>query len=390
MIMHLQGRKITENPDILRDLELASKLQEDFRKWVRNSVHTQNLKDLGLSTTLRFYPINYIYGEEPVIPEFTEPRRVREKSEVTIYYPPDVRALLGSNGARADAYTVGGTRMLSLAVLSKSLDMVEMMLEFGAHPNQCDLIDESTPLAHATHTPHPELIPIIHLLVIAGSSLSQGNVMAGILRAFSLDMVLKAVVQGGSFGFIGDEGGTALHSAALRNDRIVLWLVKNRMPLQTPFLANFFNMGIEINIKYNRGWTVLHEAISLGQTGVAIELIEQKKIRIDDFDQCGRTELHLAVRKRNMHIIQALLARGADINALRFAKGQPKNGSPLHFAVQETSAGMLDCFLGSGQRENPDLKDGCDKTLSQDVMLIPNGAVQGRIQALLLRKRSRP
>jgi ankyrin repeat protein len=146
-------------------------------------------------------------------------------------------------------------------------------------------------------------------------------------------------------------------------------------------MEDFFNMGIDINIKDYRGWTVLHEATSFSHTGVAIDLIEQ---------MCGRAELHLAIRKRNMHIIQELLARGADINALCLANGQPKNGNPLHFTVQEASAEMLDCLLGGGQRANLDLKDDCNKMLSQEAMLIPNKAVRGRIQALLLRELSRP
>jgi ankyrin repeat protein len=89
--------------------------------------------------------------------------------------------------------------------------------------------------------------------------------------------------------------------------------------------------GADINSKTKEGWTALHGAVQGEQTEAALYLIENGAEVDPKYTSNGQTPLMMAVAKWNKVLTEALIAKGADVNAkdksgmsvLRHAQGRP-------------------------------------------------------------------
>lgn len=89
------------------------------------------------------------------------------------------------------------------------------------------------------------------------------------------------------------------------------------------------------------GRTPLHRAVAAGATDCALWLIDQSKDAINVADNQGETPLMRAAWLGNATLVEALIARGADLNAQSLT-----GGSALHHAHSGTHAHPK----GSGQQ----------------------------------------
>ncbi|KAL8903533.1 MAG: hypothetical protein Q9207_003867 [Kuettlingeria erythrocarpa] len=130
-----------------------------------------------------------------------------------------------------------------------------------------------------------------------------------------------------------DEGKTALHLAAERDELNIARTLLQRMPdpdIQdqlgsTPlFLAVqnnheemvrlFLTKGGNINLQDHCAQTILHVAVG-GENEKIVALILHAGVDTELKDYTGRTALHIAVQLGNENIMQQLLDRGADVAA---------------------------------------------------------------------------
>jgi uncharacterized protein len=73
--------------------------------------------------------------------------------------------------------------------------------------------------------------------------------------------------------------------------------------------------GADVNFKTKEGWTALHGAVQGEQTEAALYLIENG-VEVDPkYTSNGQTPLMMAVAKYNKVLVQALIAKSADVNA---------------------------------------------------------------------------
>lgn len=211
-----------------------------------------------------------------------------------------VRGLLNHN-LDPNSYVVSGERLLSLAIQSRCVDMVRLLLEFGADASRPDLITDTSPLIHAARGQKDE---IVRLLIEAGGDLNADKVMQATAIYCTLETMRMALVYGGNPAAISSNGLTVLHSIAKRNDIRLFILVKNEFPAAV------------LNAKEQTGRTALH--IALGNVDeysyLAMPLACHPEVDIDIQDMYGYTALHLAIQNARFDVADVLIQRGANLN----------------------------------------------------------------------------
>lgn len=148
------------------------------------------------------------------------------------------------------------------------------------------------------------------------------------------DSILRALVDGGAnvAGTITGIGSGLLHLAVFHPPhvmRLLLEFAKRLNPNQrnsenlTPFsyatnLANIasltllVNAGADIDLLYNCGETVLHNAIAYQMSGLRDLLLAQPEIEVNRCSTYFGAPLHLAARRKQLDSVTALLDRGGD------------------------------------------------------------------------------
>ncbi|KAJ9188036.1 hypothetical protein P3X46_003436 [Hevea brasiliensis] len=104
----------------------------------------------------------------------------------------------------------------------------------------------------------------------------------------------------------------------------------------------FFAKRIEI-VKDRDGRTALHCAAEKGNTDVCKYLLGEVKINVDLRDRKGKTPLHCASLHGRYHAAVSLLENGANPNATTSQKF-----TPLHYAAQRGSGGVLQLLISNG------------------------------------------
>jgi serine/threonine-protein phosphatase 6 regulatory ankyrin repeat subunit B len=183
-----------------------------------------------------------------------------------------VARLLWNAGAR-DARTDDGTNTLMYACRTNKPHVVEFLLQRGLDPNTLHM--NKTPLMQASQLGH---VDVLHVLLTAN-------------RPAEVDRR-----DGG--------GRTALFHAVMSNQPAAVRVL----------LSHGANIGIITNV----GATILMLAVHKGFVGVVEELLQARSpTLLSARGRDGVTALLMAVQMKHPHIVDALLAAGADPNIAR-------------------------------------------------------------------------
>jgi ankyrin len=292
-----------------------------------------------------------------------------------------VQMLLGA-GARVNVADDTGVTPLYLACLNRSADLVALLLKSSADPNAA-LLNGETPLMNCARTGNPESVK---LLLKAGARIddrekahdqtalmwaaaqSHSDVVQVLLEA-GADLRARSrpysqMVVGEQTQRAGREelsysvrrgGSTALLFAARSGDvGSARWLLE---------------AGADPNDRLPDGMSALVQAAYSGNPSVAMLLLEKGADPNDAM--IGFTALHAAVLKSEVDLVKALLAKGANPDAL-VARGTPIRRSTTDFYIPGTLVGatpylmaakylepdIMRALLAGGANRRATLKDG--------------------------------
>lgn len=203
-------------------------------------------------------------------------------------------------GANPNSYLVCGARMLGVAVERGNMEIVELLLKYGARPCLKDPGLRTSPLDRAARRGE---VDVLHAMLSTGCEL-------------------------GSF--------FTLHDIVLYRKEVVEFLV----PLMDKSRSNLVNVG---------GQTALQVAMRDGYVDTAIYLIRIPEIDLDYQDPQGWTALHFALQRHVL--IEALLEAGAAINITAPRSGQ----NALHIALQTLDVSKLPSILWELLRHGADV-----------------------------------
>ena len=186
--------------------------------------------------------------------------------------------------------------------------------------------------------PRPEAAQ--QLLKLRGYEFDEKSFHAAV-RARDM-MAITAFLDGGinpNAKEAGDEGRTALISAAARGDlEVVNLLVQG---------------GADVNVKDDTGYTALLHAIEANYDQVEHVLLNHPKLDPSARGFNGVTTLSKYVWRERKEAVQKLLKLGADANA------QDNDGdAPLHGAAQSGNVEIMDLLLAKGGDPNLKNKQG--------------------------------
>jgi ankyrin repeat protein len=101
-----------------------------------------------------------------------------------------------------------------------------------------------------------------------------------------------------------------------------------------PVVQALIAAGADVNSAYEqRGLTLLMVAIDNGHVEVALVLINCAEINLECFDKRGYTALHHAAKQKQAAVVEALLAKGAEVDS-RTQKDDVLGVTPLMCAVE--------------------------------------------------------
>ena len=107
----------------------------------------------------------------------------------------------------------------------------------------------------------------------------------------------------------------------------------------------FLAAGMDVNAKYDNGWTVLMKASYLGDTATVQALLE-KGADVNAKMSNGMTALMYASAQGHLDIVQALLAKGADVNAK-----DNKGTTALMYASAQGHMDIVQALLKKGAHQ---------------------------------------
>lgn len=276
-----------------------------------------------------------------------------------------VRALLEMS-INPNSYDCSGVWVLNMAVNNGDMDMVDLLLSYGANPNVKDIPCEKNILDYA----HDDFMT--QRLILAGAHLSEPRDIQNIIdrrsietiamvmermRADSLRMpslVLFAATRGDrdilSLILSQPERHSILNEVRIYEGSALHTVIKNgKEELAWMLIA----AGIDINLTSSDGTTALHLALQKKSFHLARELIEAG-CALNCVTREGQTELHFAVQARSVEMVRLLLSKGVDVD-LRGPSNRIRTPvSVIHDAIRGGDRDIVRAILTEGSRR-PDL-----------------------------------
>ncbi|KAF3396208.1 Ankyrin-3 [Penicillium rolfsii] len=233
-----------------------------------------------------------------------------------------VQGLLKHN-VDPSSYIVSGERLISLAIQSRRVDMVRLLLGFGAGASRPDLITNTSPLIHAARGQKDE---IVRLLIEAGGDLNADRVMQAIAAYCTYETMKMALAYGGNPAAFSSNGLTVLHSVVKRNDIRLFNLVKDKFPAAI------------LNAQDQSGRTALQTALNDEDeySYLAMPLACDPEVDVDIQDMYGYTALHLAIRSKRLDVAEVLIQRGANVNLVTIHRE-----NSLYLALESRSVPLI-------------------------------------------------
>jgi len=214
--------------------------------------------------------------------------------------------LLGK-GANVNVKEYDGFTPLHWACYTNHVEVVEALLDNGAHIGDSTKKYKETPLHIASGNGYAEIVNVLH-------------------------------ARGADINATDSDGATPLHMA-FRNleDDVAMFLIAK---------------GANVNVKDSRDETPLHSASYEGQADVVQALLD-KGADIDPKDKNGRTPLLDACCNGQIHVVKILLTNGCDVNA------KDKNGlTSLHWASRYGHADVVKVLIDKGAAFDSKNDDG--------------------------------
>lgn len=185
------------------------------------------------------------------------------------------------------------------------------------------------------------------------------------------------------FGYLSDEGDTALHLAVIHEhetffDAVLQYMGRTEfLDLQNDlgqtalhiaviiglpvFTSKLILAGASLCIPEKAGNTALHLACKEGRYDCAKVLLFPTTGNLNDIQQlldCTNydsfTALHIAVIRKDLEMVKLLLDSGADLNKQELSCGR----SPLHLAVESQCPEVVECLLQAGANKDAQMYVG--------------------------------
>lgn len=239
--------------------------------------------------------------------------------------PAIVRCLL-ENGVNIETLYDEGMTPLLLAAAQGNLDIVKMLVEYGANIKAVDTYERKTSVIWAVNNQHRE---VLQFLIDNGGDIEarqEANWTPLMYAAYdgSLELVQCLVENGAKVNAVRNQVDTALDYAALHGHReIVLYLLKHGADKRRLNLIYASSIGLLDRVKY---------------------LIEEKGADIEKRTSVeGYTALYIAAKKRHKEVVKYLLDKGAFANTEDIL-----DMSPLLAAARNLDTEMMDILLENG------------------------------------------
>jgi len=257
---------------------------------------------------------------------------------------------------------------LHLASVTGSLDIVNLLIEYGADPNALDAT-QSSPLHLALVN---ENLDVVRLLIEHGADVNVPNDkkrtplhLAAV--SGSSDVIELLLQKNAAVNTRDDRTSTPLHLASVTgNSHIVKLLIGHEAdlnaldatqsaPLHLALVNENFDIvrlliehGADVNVPDHKKLTPLHLAAINGSSDViVIELLLQMKADVNSQDDNKSTPLHLAADSGSLQAVTLLLGREANANAR-----DNKRSTPLHLASRRGSFNLVKLLLDGGADPN--------------------------------------
>ncbi|KAJ5775283.1 uncharacterized protein N7511_000294 [Penicillium nucicola] len=286
-------------------------------------------------------------------------------------------------GVDPNSHCLGGARMLSLAVHSRSSDMVHLLANYGADLNAIDYATSMSALAHAIYTQQPDLIRALielgadvnkHGLAAYIAHTCTAEIMAVFLEAEPrLDLThLGQLVWTDHPAWEEDNGWAIMHHVAVRGDLDMFGVLLPHVSAEminarsvyeeTPLhlvverghhalALAFMSHGADVNARDLDGYSPLDRALVGGHWDIARSIIERWDVKLGIEDANGFTELHTAVRAGNVDIIRLLLRRGQKVRRGNCSE------TPLSIAIEMKRLDIVKIICEESVNDHPFIND---------------------------------
>ena len=214
----------------------------------------------------------------------------------------DVAGLLLAAGANVNAANDLGVTPLALACVNASVPMVETLLENGGNPNLARTTGE-TPLMTAARTGSAR---VVQLLLARGANPNANDTRTkhtALMLAIAeghIDIVRTLV-----------DAGADVHAKSAGGFTPLLFAARHGSRASSEILLA---AGAKVDDAAPDGSTPLAIAVGSGREETALFLLERGAN--PRHDVLGYTPLHAAASKNALQVAQALVARGANVDAL--------------------------------------------------------------------------
>ena len=248
-------------------------------------------------------------------------------------HDPDLIRELIANGAQVNAVYDQGRTILTTAIRNNApLQIVQILLEAGADPNQPGSYGRTALMLSTRLHKRPEL----------KSEIVQGRVVQkhtffGAKPQPEASVFLALLKAGADPNQKDENGETAGFSAAANPNPV--------------FIKSFLEAGGRIDVPNDLGRTVLMEAAYYNSNPEIIDLLLQSGARVDSRDYLGFSSLHYsAYFNQTLAVSQTLLSAGADPNT-KNSQGLGMQGmSPTFMAAANPNLEVIRAFIKAGGR----------------------------------------
>ena len=252
--------------------------------------------------------------------------------------------ILSKNRAGLNERDLYGETPLLIASCNGYVEIVNILLEYGAHPDIADPL-ERTPLYAACYFGHVE---VVRTLLDKGADVYRGETsdnwspLCVASREGHLDIVKLLACTEANISHKGDSGLTPLHHAiAEEHTDVALYLLEkganagamDNLGL-TPLigcallgnnivLKHLLHYDADPNVIYDTngfGFSALNVAASRGNYETAALLLNNGA-SVDQVNSKGWTALHSAIAHQHFAVVELLLHHGANPNIREFGRG---------------------------------------------------------------------